>query len=78
MAKEHILVIEDEEDILALVHYNLAREGFRVTVAASGEDGLKAALSQPPDLILLDLMLPGIDGLEVCRVLKRSPETAGA
>ncbi len=76
MAKEHILVIEDEEDILALVHYNLVREGFRVSTATSGEEGLKAARAQPPELILLDLMLPGIDGLEVCRVLKRAAETA--
>ena len=76
MAKEHILVIEDEEDILALVHYNLAREGFRVSTATSGEEGLKAAQAQPPELILLDLMLPGIDGLEVCRALKRGAETA--
>ena len=48
MAKERILVIEDEEDILALVHYNLAREGFRVGVASSGEEGLKAALPRRP------------------------------
>ena len=76
MAKEQILVIEDEEDILALVHYNLAKEGFRVQTATSGEDGLKAAQETPPDLILLDLMLPGMDGLEVCRALKREPVTA--
>lgn len=76
MSKEQILVIEDEEDILALVHYNLTKEGFRVATATSGEDGLAAARSQLPELILLDLMLPGIDGLEVCRALKRAPETA--
>ena len=76
MAKEQILVIEDEEDILALVHYNLAREGFRVATATSGEEGLKAAQAQPPELILLDLMLPGIDGLEVCRALKGAAATA--
>ena len=75
MAKERILLIEDEEDILDLVHYNLAKEGYRVTCAATGEDGLKAARAEKPDLILLDLMLPGIDGLEVCRVLKREEET---
>ena len=77
MAKEQILVIEDEEDILALVHYNLVREGFRVATATSGEEGLKAAQAQPPELILLDLMLPGIDGLEVCRALKGVAATAG-
>jgi two-component system phosphate regulon response regulator PhoB len=76
MSKERILVIEDEEDILALVHYNLAKEGFRVTTATSGEAGLQAVRSQEPELILLDLMLPGVDGLEVCRALKRNPETA--
>ena len=76
MAKEHILVIEDEEDILALVHYNLAKEGFQVTCAASGEEGLRRLAAGRPDLILLDLMLPGMDGLEVCRALRRDAETA--
>jgi two-component system, OmpR family, alkaline phosphatase synthesis response regulator PhoP len=71
MSKENILIIEDEEDLLALVHYNLTKEGYRVTCAASGEEGIKAARANPPDLILLDLMLPGMDGLEVCRTLKR-------
>lgn len=75
MAKEHILVIEDEEDILALVQYNLLKEGYKVTTAASGEEGLSAARKGKPDLVLLDLMLPGMDGLEVCRALKRDPET---
>lgn len=71
MGKEHILVIEDEEDILALLHYNLIKEGFRVTCAQTGEEGLNAARALKPDLVLLDLMLPGIDGLDVCRALKR-------
>jgi two-component system, OmpR family, alkaline phosphatase synthesis response regulator PhoP len=75
MAKEHILVIEDEEDILALVHYNLSREGFKVSCAQSGEEGLKMARALTPDLIILDLMLPGMDGLEVGRVLKRENAT---
>lgn len=75
MAKDHILVIEDEEDILALVQYNLLKEGYKVTTATSGEDGLSAARGTHPDLILLDLMLPGMDGLEVCRALKRESET---
>jgi two-component system phosphate regulon response regulator PhoB len=70
MAKKHILVVEDEEDILALIHYNLTREGFRVTCATSGEEALKLVEPDPPDLIILDLMLPGMDGLEVCRKLK--------
>ncbi|WP_305045985.1 response regulator [Geoalkalibacter sp.] len=76
MSNENVLVIEDEEDILALVHYNLAREGYTVTPVTTGEEGLKAAARQRPDLILLDLMLPGMDGLEICRRLKKNPETA--
>lgn len=75
MAKERILVVEDEEDILELVRYNLAKEGYRVTTAATGEQALDAAASQPPDLVVLDLMLPEIDGLEVCRRLKREERT---
>jgi two-component system phosphate regulon response regulator PhoB len=75
MSKEKILVVDDEEDILELVGYNLAREGYAVTCAASGEDALKSAASDPVDLIILDLMLPGIDGLEVARRLKRSDGT---
>jgi two-component system phosphate regulon response regulator PhoB len=76
-AKRHIVVIEDEEDILALLRFNLVKEGFSVTTASSGEDGLKAVGQKRPDLILLDLMLPGISGLDVCRILKRDPKTAG-
>ncbi len=75
MPKEHILVVEDEEDILELVRYNLMKEGYRVTGMLSGEEGIKAARSQPPDLIVLDLMLPGIDGLTVCRELKQDAKT---
>lgn len=75
MGKERILVIEDEEDILALVHYNLAKEGYQVLCATSGEEGVQLAREQSPELILLDLMLPGIDGLEVCRQLKKEPAT---
>jgi two-component system phosphate regulon response regulator PhoB len=75
MAKEKILIIEDEEDILELVKYNLTKEGYHVTGAESGESGLKAARSGNPDIIILDLMLPGIDGLEVCKILKNDPKT---
>jgi two-component system alkaline phosphatase synthesis response regulator PhoP len=75
MPKEHILVVEDEEDILELLRYNLAKEGYRVTGVVSGEEGLRAARSQPPDLIVLDLMLPGMDGLTVCRELKMDAKT---
>ncbi|MEE4609234.1 MAG: response regulator transcription factor [Desulfobacteraceae bacterium] len=70
MKKETILVVDDEEDILELVRYNLQREGYQVAAAASGEKALKMARQQPPDLIVLDLMLPGMDGLDVARQLK--------
>jgi two-component system phosphate regulon response regulator PhoB len=76
MGKEHILVIEDEEDILAVIHYNLAREGYRVTSRTTGEEGLQEARETSPDLVVLDLMLPGIDGMEVCRRLRKDPATA--
>lgn len=75
MAKEKILVIEDDEDILELVRYNLSREGYQVTCVTSGEEGLKKAKSATYNLIILDLMLPAVDGLEVCRNLKAYPKT---
>lgn len=75
MRARHVLVVEDEEDILELVRYNLAKVGHHVTGVTTGEAGLKAARSDPPDLVLLDLMLPGVDGLEVCRLLRREDAT---
>lgn len=75
MAKESILVIEDEEDILELVQYNLSREGFEVSGVLSGEEGLQRAQKELPGAIVLDLMLPGVDGLEVCKILKRDSAT---
>jgi two-component system, OmpR family, alkaline phosphatase synthesis response regulator PhoP len=77
MPKERILVVDDEEDILELVRFNLAREGYDVVVAASGEKAIDIARKELPHLIVLDLMLPGIDGLEVTRILKNNPETRG-
>lgn len=74
-AKTQILIIEDEEDIRELVRYNLERENFAVIEAESGEAGLKSVAQKKPDLILLDLMLPGKDGLQICRELKRSEVT---
>jgi len=75
VAKETILVVEDEEDILELLRYNLAKEGYGVIGAATGEEALKAARERLPDLVLLDLMLPGLDGLEVCRRLQQEART---
>lgn len=75
MAKHSILIVDDEPDIVELVSYNLKKEGYSVRSASSGEEGLKAAKSDVPDLIVLDLMLPGVDGLEVCRLLKADPKT---
>jgi two-component system phosphate regulon response regulator PhoB len=71
-----VLVVEDEEPILELLRYGLAREGFSVRCVGTGEEALAAVAQEPPDLVLLDLMLPGIGGLEVCRRLKESRETA--
>jgi len=75
MSKERILVVDDEEDILELVRYNLAKEGYHVIGALTGEDALQKARSEKFDLIVLDLMLPGIDGLDVAKRLKSSPKT---
>jgi two-component system, OmpR family, phosphate regulon response regulator PhoB len=76
VTKETILIIEDDPDIVELVQYNLEREGFRVVTATDGESGLREATTRKPNLILLDLMLPGINGLEVCRLLKQREETS--
>jgi two-component system phosphate regulon response regulator PhoB len=76
MPKEKILIVEDEEDILELVRYNLTKEGYLVDGVMSGEDALHKVKKERYDLIVLDLMLPGVDGLDVCRMLKRDPQTA--
>lgn len=70
-----IVIIEDEEDIRELIRYNLDKEGYRVLTANSGEEGFELVMNSMPDLVVLDLMLPGIDGLEVCRKLKEEPKT---
>ncbi|MCL5282492.1 MAG: response regulator transcription factor [Planctomycetes bacterium] len=75
MEKPAILVVDDEEDIIELVELNLTREGYRVIGCTTGEKALEIARAKLPDLIVLDLMLPGIDGLEVCRRLKSGPKT---
>jgi two-component system alkaline phosphatase synthesis response regulator PhoP len=76
MVKHSVLVVEDEEDIRELVSYNLLKEGYQVAGVASGEEALGAVARRPPDLILLDLMLPGLDGLGVCSKLKDDRQTA--
>lgn len=75
MAKKRILVVDDEEDILELLKYNLNREGYQVVSASSGETCLQKVASEKPDLIVLDLMLPGIDGLDVTKNLKSDSHT---
>lgn len=74
--KRTILVVEDEEDILALLQFNLMKAGYTVKCAACGEEALQAFAQHKPDLILLDLMLPGIGGLEICETLRRDPKTS--
>jgi two-component system phosphate regulon response regulator PhoB len=75
MAKEKILVVDDEEDIIELVSFNLSKDGYRIDSSLTGEDALKKVRSDSFDLIILDLMLPGIDGLEVTRKLRDNPKT---
>ncbi len=70
-----ILVVDDEEDIQELVRYNLSRDGFKIVCSGSGEDALNKVALLSFDLILLDLMLPGIDGLEVAKILKKNSRT---
>ena len=72
---KQILIIEDEQDIIDLLEFNLRKDGFEVSSAKSGEDGLRFARSKLPDIILLDLMLPGINGLDICKLLKTDPKT---
>jgi two-component system phosphate regulon response regulator PhoB len=76
MPRQKILIIDDEEDILELIRYNLVREGYSVEGVTSGEDALARARTEVPDLVVLDLMLPGVDGLEVCRFLKNDATTS--
>ena len=75
MAKVNVLVIEDDEDILELMVHNLSKDGFMVKGALSGEDGLAKLKSEQFDCVVLDLMLPGIDGLDVCRSIRQNSAT---
>ena len=74
--KEKILIVEDEKDIVKMLDYNLKKEGFRTLSVHDGEDALDLANREHPDLVILDLMLPGMDGLEVCKALKKESKTA--
>ncbi|MDD5583832.1 MAG: response regulator transcription factor [Candidatus Omnitrophica bacterium] len=74
--KEKILIVDDEKDIVKMLDYNLKKEDFRVFSAHSGETALETARKENPDIVVLDLMLPGIDGLEVCRILKNDLRTS--
>ena len=72
---ETILIVEDEKDIVKMLEYNLRKEGFKTLSVRNGEDALGLTAKKHPDLIILDLMLPGIDGLEVCKTLKKDAKT---
>ncbi|MGC8743894.1 MAG: response regulator [Verrucomicrobiia bacterium] len=76
MNKYKVLVIDDEPDVLELIEYNLTAAGFNVIKASEGNEAIKKAREQSPDLIVLDIMLPGIDGFEICKILKRDKTTA--
>lgn len=76
MERDTVLVVEDEDDIVELVRYNLTQAGFNVVTAGDGASAVKMATEHLPRLIVLDLMLPGMNGLDVCRQLKRQPSTS--
>ncbi len=75
MTAHRIVIIEDEADILEVLRYNFAREGYEVSTATNGMEGINAVRAALPDLVLLDLLLPGLDGIEVCRRLKNQSTT---
>ena len=75
--KQKVLIVDDEPDVLKLVKYNVTNAGYDVETASDGESGLRKAQEQLPNLILLDVMMPGLDGLEVCKLLKRDQRTTG-
>lgn len=75
MAKETILIVEDDENIQQLVGYNLAKAGFQVLYAENGEQALASVKRELPDLMVLDIMLPSLNGLDVCKILRKDPQT---
>jgi len=76
MLKETILIVDDEESILKLIRYNLESEGYKVIAVKSGEEALTKAFEINPDIIVLDLMLPGLNGIEVCKILTKDERTS--
>lgn len=76
MSNEKILIIEDDPDIVEMIIYNLQKEGFRTISASNGEDSLDLLSKENPHLVILDLMLPGLDGLEVCKFIRKNDATA--
>ena len=74
-SKPTILIVEDEEDLREIIIYNLEREGYKAVGVESGEEGLELAISLKPDLVILDLMLPGMNGMDVCRKIKQDSNT---
>jgi len=75
MIRKLVMVVEDDEDILELIVHNLVREGFIAKGVTNGEDAYRKLQSEVPDCMILDLMLPGIDGLELCKLIKKNPKT---
>ncbi|MCH2224212.1 MAG: response regulator transcription factor [Crocinitomicaceae bacterium] len=71
-----VLIIDDEEDIRNILEYNLKKDGFQVFTASNGEDGIQLAKESSPDIVLLDVMMPGMDGIEVCEILRSTHETS--
>ena len=78
MNKEKVLIVDDEEHILELLKFNLSNSGYNVICASNGIDAVNIAKTEKPDLVLLDLMIPGMDGLDVCKEIKKNPETSKA
>jgi len=78
MTTPHVLIVEDDRSLADVLLYNFEKAGYDVTVARDGQDGLNLARRRPPDVVVLDLMLPVIDGLEVCRQLRADPQTERA
>lgn len=78
MEKHTILIVEDEEDLREIIEYNLEREGYKTVAVETGEEGFENAIALKPDLIILDLMLPGMSGMDVCRQLKQGGDSSNA